>query len=295
MQRDWCASPLPLSRIKSGQGTVSPGTVPPPRLYSGPSPKGAGTLPRYILRKHSDYSVKARDKGTFPVCSEPGTPMNVAIVPINQCFPKGEIMKTINDYRKDCLTILGDPSGRRFSEDMLDMGLLEGLRLYRNYCPRKGLIQSRVTEVRDGSAVLPWLLDASVVVLGVRCGALGEELNAGSYQEPGRLVVTAPGKRFSVDEELMISVSLPQLIKGLDGARETTVPDSHALMLASGAAGYALRTRARSVTEVFGKRPEDREALSLQAEGLIADFLKGLERLALYESFQHDPYPRIKR
>ena len=201
-------------------------------------------------------------------------------------------MKTVSDYRADMLVLLGDSTGRRYSESMLDMGLREALACYRDYFPRKGLIHGRVIEVRNGSAVVPWLLDESAVVLGVRSEVTGEELNAGCSMEPGHLVVTAPGKVFTIDEGLIISVSLPHTIKGLDGARETTVPDGHGLLLTNGACGYALRMRAHSVTEVFGKRPEDREALAVQAGEMIADFVRKMERLALHESFQHDPYPR---
>lgn len=203
-------------------------------------------------------------------------------------------MRSVSDYRADVLTIVGDAAGRRYSESILDMGLREALGEYRKYYPRKELIRTRVTGFEAGgkSAVVPWLLDASAEVLSVRSETDGEELNAACYAEPGRLIITSPWKTFRMDEVLRITVSVPHMVKGLDEAKQTTVPESHALSLATGAAGYAMRIRARSVTEVFGKRPEDREALSHQADGLIADFTRRVEKIALHESFQRAPYPR---
>ena len=61
-------------------------------------------------------------------------------------------------------------------------------------------------------------------------------------------------------------------------------------MVSSGAAGYAMRMRARSVTEVFGKRPEDREALSSQANRLITDYIKELKWAARQKALRRYPW-----
>ncbi len=94
-----------------------------------------------------------------------------------------------------------------------------------------------------------------------------------------------------VDDVLVMDVPVPHTIKGLGDGKVTTVPDGHALTLCGGAAGYAMRIRARSVTEVFGKRPEDREALSSQANRLIGDFENDLKKISLTASFQQNPWP----
>ncbi len=46
-------------------------------------------------------------------------------------------MRTIEDYRAGCLMLLGDASGRRYTNEMLDMGFREALGVYRAFCPRK--------------------------------------------------------------------------------------------------------------------------------------------------------------
>ncbi len=109
-------------------------------------------------------------------------------------------MKTLSDYRTLTRVLLGDPAGRRYSDETVDMGLLEAL------------------------------------------------------SEWGRRL---PGE---------------WTIEDLDGASETTVADEDAVILGKGAAGYSMGIRARSVTEVFGKRPEDTERLFDQADRLRADF-----------------------
>jgi len=80
-------------------------------------------------------------------------------------------------------------------------------------------------------------------------------------------------------------------IGGLDGAAQTTIPDSLMLTVCTGAAGYAMLIRARAVTEVFGKRPEDREALTAQGESLIRDFLSELLAAAREAYLRSDPWP----
>ena len=52
-----------------------------------------------------------------------------------------------------------------------------------------------------------------------------------------------------------------------------------------------MQIRARSVTEVFGKRPEDREALMTQADDLIKEFINELNLVALNDSFNYSPWP----
>ena len=70
------------------------------------------------------------------------------------------------------------------------------------------------------------------------------------------------------------------------------VPREYASIVSRGAAGYALKIRAYAVTEVFGKRPEDREALERQADELITQYLDKLNALAMTGTVNdYDPLP----
>ena len=198
-------------------------------------------------------------------------------------------MQTIAEYRNNILTILGDTGGRRYSESILDMGIREALQSYQQYCPRRMTFKQRVTEI-DGETVILQPLPDGCTVLTARTDA-GEWLIFAEYRTDAALELHCYG--FSslpaVGDVLTLEVSCQHMIKGLSGATITTIPDGHAIMVCTGAAGYAMRIRARSVTEVFGKRPEDREALSSQANRLIGDYTRELQQ---NQSAARDPLPR---
>lgn len=201
-------------------------------------------------------------------------------------------MKTITDFRRDCLVLLGDETGRRFSDAILDMGLREALVSYGQYCPLVETVQGRVVSCENGAAVVPWMFPLSVVPRCVRRKRSDEVLRCGMEVREGKLLLSCYEWNVpDVDEVLEMELPVLHTIKGLDEGKVTTVPDGHDLILCGGAAGYAMRMRARSVTEVFGKRPEDREALSSQANRLIGDFTKALKEISLFVSFQQNPWP----
>ncbi len=77
-------------------------------------------------------------------------------------------MKGITDYRKDMLVMLGDETGRRFSDSILDMGLREALDQYQGYCPLMEQVTCRVSGAAGQKAVVPWMFPPSVVPRWVR-------------------------------------------------------------------------------------------------------------------------------
>lgn len=46
-------------------------------------------------------------------------------------------MRGIEDFRGSCRVLLGDAAGRRYLDDVLDMGLREALGVFRSFCPRR--------------------------------------------------------------------------------------------------------------------------------------------------------------
>ena len=198
--------------------------------------------------------------------------------------------KTVENYRTDIRTILGDETGRRYSDSMIDMGLREALSAYRTFCPRKETVKQRVSAVEGVSVVLPGFLDPGIEVLTAR-NESGYWLEFGEYRTEEKVYLNCYGmENLPVAGELLtLELSCPHFIKGLDKADRTTVPDLHALTVCIGAAGYSMRIRARSVTEVFGKRPEDREALMSQANRLLTDYMNEMSRM---QPAVYDPLPR---
>ena len=201
-------------------------------------------------------------------------------------------MKTIDDYRAQCRILLGDEAGRRYSDAMIDMGFREALGIYGSYLPRIEEVQTRISAYENNAAVIPWAFPDPMMVLGMRRNSSKDEMLFSLKTQPGKLYVNFHEPvRPSVGEQLQIEMSVPHSIKGLDDANRTTVPDPYMTVMCKGAAGYAMRIRARSVTEVFGKRPEDREALMIQADDLVIEFLNELKQISLVESYNKNPWP----
>lgn len=201
-------------------------------------------------------------------------------------------MKTIDEFRKACRIMLGDEAGRRYSDAMIDMGCREALSLYGSYLPRIEEVQRRILAYENSYAVIPRVCQDLMLVRGIRRSSAKKEMRFSLETQPGKLLIDFHEPvRPAVGELLWIELSVPHSIKGLDDSNRTTLPDPHLTMMCKGAAGYAMQIRARSVTEVFGKRPEDREALMKQAEDLINEFKKELEMITLAESFSKSPWP----
>ena len=133
-------------------------------------------------------------------------------------------------------------------------------------------------------------MDPAVNILSIRDDS-GQVYDFADYRTDQKIFLTLYNcsRLPAVDTRLQLVLSVPHKIKDLDSATQTTVPDSHCLIVSSGAAGFAMRIRARSVTEVFGKRPEDREALANQAEVLLAEFERDLTGI---QAAIADPLPR---
>ena len=198
-------------------------------------------------------------------------------------------MRTIDDYRAGCLVMLGDAAGRRYTNSMLDAALEEALPVYRSFCPRRETITQTVKEVDGHSLLLP-PMPPGVEIQTMRIAG-GEWLEFFPYQSDRWLYlnIANSGTLPPVGTQLLLTLSVPHTIRDLNEAQNTTIPDSHAGTVIKGASGYTMRIRARSVTEVFGKRPEDRAALMEQAEGMITEYFSDLARL---QPATFDPIPR---
>lgn len=205
-------------------------------------------------------------------------------------------MRGIEDFRGSCRVLLGDAAGRRYLDDVLDMGLREALGVFRSFCPRRESMMMTVRSRKGISLVLSGMLDPGTEILTIRDGD-GVWLIYGEYRTDTEIMINCYGTGQRVPqpgERLQLQVSPPHRIKGLDDGTVTTVPESQSLILCKGAAGYAMRMRARSVTEVFGKRPEDREALMQQADQMINEFLAELGNFARLESCRRLPWSKGK-
>ena len=200
-------------------------------------------------------------------------------------------MKTVEEYRRECRVLLGDPQGRRYSDDMVDMGIREALEIYGDYCPRKETIRMKVSGKDGFQLTLAGMLDPGTEILTARADGSPVWLNFAEYRADQKVYLMCYGAQQLPDpgDQLLLEIRIPHMIKDLSGAQYTTIPDRHSLTVCTGATASAMQIRARSVTEVFGKRPEDREALTAQAEALETEFRSRLNEI---QSAAVDPLPR---
>ncbi len=197
-------------------------------------------------------------------------------------------MKTITEYRAETLIILGDTAGKRYSEAQLDTALRQALEQLNRARPVRETYKVKVADRETRDLILNWCPGADADILTVR-NESGEWLKASDYRTGGKTYLTIyDGPVPEVGTSVLLEVTGGHTISGLDGAGQTSVSDSLMLTVCTGAAGYAMRIRARSVTEVFGKRPEDTDKLILQAQELIRQYETELRS----PSNVRDPLPR---
>ena len=199
-------------------------------------------------------------------------------------------MRTAADYRRGVLTVLGDPGGRRYLEDQVNMALEMALGDLSKYRPNKDAAKIKIAAMRGREAVLKWQPEPGYDILTIRNEDGSKWYDASDYQTGAWTYLEFYGEKVPAEgDTLLLELSLSHTIQGLNGER-TSVPDDLYTTVCSGAAGYAMRIRARSVTEVFGKRPEDTERLIEQAETLITEYLMQLRAGSMKNI--HDPLPR---
>ena len=201
-------------------------------------------------------------------------------------------MKTISDYRAETLILLGDAAGRRYSEAQLDTAIRQALDQLRKYVPRKDTETKVVASVDGTEAVLDWCPSSVTEILTIR-NAGGDVLDAADYRTGLKTYLQFYNTRPvpAAGDTLSLELGLPHKIKNLDSATETSVPEDLFLTVCLGAAGYALQIRARSVTEVFGKRPEDTDKLIREGCHLETQFIAALDFAAFEASVHRDPWP----
>ena len=196
-------------------------------------------------------------------------------------------MKTITDYRSEILITLGDTAGKRYSEAQLDTAVRRALDRLNRARPARETYKVKIAEMETRDAILNWCPGPDVDILTVR-NESGEWLTAAPYWTGGKTYLTIySGTLPQAGQYLLLECAVPHTISGLDDAVNTTVPESLTGTFCTGAAGYAMQIRARSVTEVFGKRPEDTENLIAQSNTLLAEFCDDLQG-----GRSRDPLPR---
>lgn len=181
-------------------------------------------------------------------------------------------------YKEDILTILGDPDGDRYSEKMISLALSRALMNYGQWRPQyRQLAVPVISCSKDSVRVeLPKFADPAGIRAARRENS-SVNLFRGIFHSPdGLMLKLYSGYRLKPGDMLQLSIRIPHTIEGLDQGSRTTVNEWDRLLIAEGAAGYAMLMRARSVSEVFGKRSDETERLFEEGSRMVDDFIREL-------------------
>ncbi len=177
-------------------------------------------------------------------------------------------MKDLDAFRDAMRVFLGDTGERRYTAAALDLALREALAQLDMYVPR--LEKVRVT--LDHGFVRPFSAVGEVMCLRRENGL------PVAFEEQGGFLRVCP--RLPEGTKLTAELKLPHTIRGLDDETATSVPNALTGIVASGASAFAMRIRVRTVTEIFGKRPEDAQHLLAQADALLKEFITEMDEFA---------------
>ena len=177
-------------------------------------------------------------------------------------------MKDFDAYCGMMRVFLGDTGERRYTAAALELALSEALAQLDMYAPR---IETVKVEP-DHGFVRPFSSVGEVVCLRRENGV------PVPFSDEGGFLRIYP--RLPAGTKLTAELRLPHTIRGMENAAVTTVPDALTRTIVSGASAFAMRIRVRTVTEVFGKRPEDAENLLSQAEELLKEFVSEMDEFS---------------
>lgn len=194
-------------------------------------------------------------------------------------------MESFDDIKSQIQAILGDENGARFNEEMLKTGLRSALADYDQYCPCICEIISSVEAVYDQGFTVSPQPAANQQLFGIlwidsHTHQIIEPSFIAYLSDSGLMIRPDRKSLFSVGDPIRLRVREAHSIQGLDGSEITSVPVMDRLLLCEGAAGYSLQIRASTITEVFGKRPEDAGRLLQLSHELLIRFYAALADLS---------------
>ncbi len=177
-------------------------------------------------------------------------------------------MKDLDAFQDAMRVFLGDSGERRYTAAALNLALRETLAQLDMYVPRVEKV--RVTP--EHGFVRPFSSVGEVMCLRKENGVPVPFEDEGGY-----LRICS---RLPEGTKLTAELKLPHTIRGLDDETATSVPNALRGSVISGASAFAMRIRVRTVTEIFGKRPEDAQNLLAQADVLLKEFITEMDEFA---------------
>ncbi|HQP09422.1 MAG TPA: hypothetical protein PLY85_10415, partial [Anaerolineaceae bacterium] len=188
-------------------------------------------------------------------------------------------MSDWDTLKASVLNLLGDSSGQRYSDAMLEQAALQALRLYSSTLPQLCFLEIEVPDPVDEVT----LAEAA----GLSAVISASWFTAAENARPVPAAFTwswssgTPYLRFTQMQSgrLRIVYSASQTLEGLMDAAATSVPPVHFNLLAWTAAGYAMQLRADIVREAYGAKSSEAVTIAAAAEKMILHSHQQLDSL----------------
>lgn len=229
-------------------------------------------------------------------------------------------MNNFDLYRQIVRELTGDENGVRFPDAMIRAGLRLALRDYERYFPRLRDVAIVAKRVSENRLRLQYNFSPGERLFGLRLPEPSREYvvldnSKVAFSGSETFLTISPILQFMLEfqdgAELNLIIASEHTVTGFTPQStaqpgegdsgpaseppaepiQTTVPYLHAVTVAKGAAGYALRIRANAVAEVYGKRSADIIALRQEAKTLLGAFYAELAERALSEQSLSEPLP----
>ncbi len=202
-------------------------------------------------------------------------------------------MNTLAEFRTWIRSYLGDPTGARYVDSIVDQSLRQALGELSNSIPQHCTCFHTVLlpgseQVIDN--VTHWL-DVLEVYYPCSVDSDGHKVPFQAafdgYNMELKLLTVSP----QVGEVLRIHYTCRQIILNLDGETRTSFSPSYNSLLVQGAAGLSAISRASMVVEVPAKRIKDVDSLEKWGRRQHDAFLKTCLKLKFASAGHADPLP----
>ena len=187
--------------------------------------------------------------------------------------------------KTEILRICGDPNGRRYDESLIVTAIQDALTDMNAFCPHRNFIVTTILSVSGKSVIIPYLPTyGSQRIRAIAPESPSNAKDAASHsvqtalalRNQYALILSDARHKFHGGDRIVLTVLDHYTVAGFKNGIETNIPESLEFPFCNGAAGYAMQTRAASITEVFGKRVEDHQNLMSHGRRLIEEFRKRL-------------------
>lgn len=202
-------------------------------------------------------------------------------------------MQTIESIKNRVLQILNDEDGARYSDLLLENAIRQAMGRLDDHLPLVRKLEQLITtesrQVTLTGLVKPLFIIQVSLLAAVNESPAREVKNGYEYQLQGSTcLLDFNGTDYPKSgETLHLTYAAQHLLSGLDGATESTVPESAAAALENSAVSFSYMLRAASLLGVYGARAGESTQLAEQSKVWKELAEAALNKLKTYQPFEY--------